>query len=87
MVNTLALFDVPKRHARQRLESLLRRHQFVFLFPYARWSSKPLRAHEDLVRQVRSRLAGETYRIVFLEITARNRREARWLTAAPTDIR
>lgn len=85
MVNTVALFDVPKRPSRQRLEALLRAHGFLWLFPNARWSSKPLVAHDRLFRQVRSRLAGETYRIVFLEITARNRREARWLTAAPTE--
>lgn len=83
MVNTLALYDVPKRVTRQRLEGVLRAHGFVWLFPNVRWSSQPLAVHEHILRQVKSRLAGETYRLVFLEISARNRMEARWLTAAP----
>ena len=87
MVNTLALYDVPKRVTRQRLEALLRADGFVWLFPHARWSSRPLSAHDRLVRRVRSRLVGEAYRLVFLEISARNRTEARWLTAAPTERR
>lgn len=86
-MNTLIMFDVPKRRARERLEALLRMHGFVWLFPHARWSSKPLLAHERLVRRVTSRLAAETYRIVLLEITARSRKEARWLTAAPREPR
>lgn len=87
MVNTLALYDVPRRANRLRLEALLRAHGFVWLFPNARWSSRPLATHGSLVRRVRSRLAGDTYRLVFLEIPARNRTEARWLTAAPTERR
>lgn len=87
MVNTLALYDVPRRAARQRLESLLRAHGFVWLFTYARWSSGTLAGHDRLVRRVRSRLVGETYRVVFIEIAARNRTEARWLTAAPAEHR
>jgi len=87
MVNTLALYDVPKRATRVRLETVLRAHGFVWLFPHARWSSRPLTEHTRLVRHVRSRLSGETYRIVFLEIPARNRLEARWLTVARTERR
>lgn len=87
MVNTLALYDVPKRVTRQRLEALLRARGFVWLFPYARWSSRPLAAHDRLVRRVRARLAGETYRIVFLELSARHRKEARWLIVAPMENR
>lgn len=87
MVNTVVLFDVPRRPARQRLEALLRTHGFVWLFPYARWSTRPLSRHQQLLRQVGGRLTGESYRIVFLEITARSRKEARWLTAVPTDSR
>lgn len=86
-MNTLAIYDVPKRAPRMRLETLLRAHGFVWLFPHARWSSKPFDIHDRLVRQVRSRLSGETYRIVLLEIPARTRMEARWLTAAPTERR
>ncbi len=87
MVNTLVMYDVPKRTARQRLDALLRAGGFVWLFPHARWSSKPMAAHAALTRRVRSRLAGETYRVVFLEIDAVHRGEAKWLTAAPTEPR
>lgn len=83
MVNTLVLYDVPKHQPRQRLEAVLRAHGFVWLFPSARWSSKPLAAHRYLLRRIRARLEGETYRIVLLQMSDANRREARWLTAAP----
>jgi hypothetical protein len=86
-VNTVVLFDVPRRPARRRFEALLRAHGFVWLFPSARWSSKSLAGHDRLVRLTRSRLAGETYRVVFLEIPERSRLEARWLSAAPTEAR
>lgn len=85
MVNTLALYDVPHRAVRQRLEALLRAHGFVWLFPHARWSSRPLATHGHLVRRVRSRLAGDTYRLVLIEVSAKNRKEARWLTRAQAD--
>ncbi len=87
MVNTVVLYDVPHRVARQRVEALLRAHAFVWLFPHARWSSRPIASHDHLARSIRSRLAGETYRLVFLEIPARNREEARWLTGALRDRR
>jgi len=87
MVNTLVLYDVPRRAARQRLESLLRAPGFVWLFPSARWSSRTLSGHDRLVRRVRARLAGETYRVVFIEVATRHRMEARWLTAAPPERR
>jgi len=87
MVNTLVLYDAPQRAVRQRLEALLRANGFVWLFPYARWSSRPLATHGQLVRRVRSRLAGDTYRLVFIEVSAQHRREARWLTRAQADGR
>lgn len=86
-MNTLALYDVPRRAARLRFESLLRAHGFVWLFPNVRWSSQPIDEHSRLLRHVRGRLRGETYRVVFMEIQARHRMEARWLTAAPTERR
>ena len=85
MVNTLVLYDVPQRATRDRLESLLRAHGFIWLFPHARWCSKPLAAHAGLPGRVRSRLSGRAYRILVLEIGDRHRREARWLTADPTE--
>ena len=86
-MNTLALYDVPRQVPRRRLEALLRAQGFVWLFPSARWSSKPLLAHKHLAKRIRARLAGETYRIVLLEMSGASRMEARWLTAAPTDHR
>lgn len=87
MVNTLVIFDVPHRVARQRLDALLRAHGFIWLFPYARWSSRPLAAHDGLLRRVRSRLRGEAFRMVFIETDADNRTSARWLTADGTERR
>ena len=84
MVNTLALYDIPHRSSRLRLESLLRAAGFMWLFPYARWSSSPLAQHERLLRRVRSRFKGEMYRMVFIEITADRRTGALWLTATRT---
>jgi CRISPR/Cas system-associated endoribonuclease Cas2 len=81
MVNTLVLYDVPRRASRQRLEALLRAHGFTWLFPYARWSSARLSQHDGLIQGVRSRLKGEAYTLVFIEMTANSRRRARWLTA------
>jgi len=83
MVNTLVLYDAPHRTTRQRLESLLRAHGFTWLFPYARWSSRPLREHHGLARSVRSRLKDDAYRVVFIEITSDRRKGALWLT--PTE--
>lgn len=85
MVNTLVLYDTPRKTTRRRLEVLLRAHGFVWLFPHARWSARPLTAHHGLARRVRSRMAGESYRLVLLEIPARSRLAARWLSAAPSE--
>lgn len=60
-MNTLVLFDVARQSARRRLESLLRAEGFVWLFPYARWSSRSLAGRENLARRVRSRLRGEAH--------------------------
>ncbi len=81
MVNTLVLYDVPRRVSRERLEALLRAHGFVWLFPYARWSSTRLSQHDGLIQGVRSRLKGEPYRVVFIQLMADSRRCALWLTA------
>lgn len=87
MVNTLVLYDVARRTTRQRLESLLRSHGFMWLFPYARWSSSPLVTHSKLVHGIRARLKNEAYRVVFIEVTAESRRGARWMTAGPQSRR
>lgn len=81
MVNTLVLYDVPRRASRQRLEALLRARGFVWRFPYARWSSARLSQHDGLIQGVRSRLKGEAYRVVFIEMMANSRRRAVWMTA------
>lgn len=81
-MNTLVLFDIARRDSRQKLESLLRGAGFVWVFPFARWSSLPLAAHLSLITRVRARLRDQPYRIVFIEVTADHRRSARWVTAA-----
>lgn len=81
MVNTLVLFDVPRQSARRRLESLLRGDGFVWLCPCARWAAGSMAERQPLIRHIRSRLKGEPYVIVFVELPARSRTGARWLTA------
>jgi hypothetical protein len=85
VVNTLAVYDVPIRADRQRLESLLRANGFVWLFPHARWSSRGLAEHTGLARVIRSRLAGRAYRVVLIEFTPRARTRARWLAGLPPE--
>jgi hypothetical protein len=85
MVNTLVLYDVPTLVARQRLESVLRRYGFVWLFPHARWSSHRLSHHAGLMGAARSRLAGHAYRLVFIEMAGRARTRAVWLTNDPKE--
>lgn len=81
MVNTLVIYDIPRRASRQKLETLLRCHGFVWLFPHARWSSAPLAHHGLLIRRIRSRLREEPYRLVFIEMPVTHRKRARWLSA------
>ena len=85
MVNTIVLYDVAHRRDRARLETLLRRHGFVWLFPHARWSSTPLRDHGRLVSDIRSRLRGTAYRLVLFEVAAAQRAGSRWLTGRPEE--
>ncbi len=87
MVSTLILYDAGKRAVRERIESVLRAHGCMWLFPAARWSTAPLTAHGHLVRQLRARLRGETYRVVMIDMPEASRREARWVAAAPTQSR
>lgn len=82
MVNTLVLYEIPHRRARQRFETLLRAHGFVWLFPHARWSSRALREHHALVRSARQRLKNEPYRLLFIDIDARHRAGATWIAAS-----
>lgn len=81
MVNTLVMYDIPRRASRQKLETVLRGYGFVWLFPNARWSSVPLADHGPLLRQVRYCLRGEPYRLVFIEMPANHRTRVRWLSA------
>lgn len=80
-MNTLVLYDVPHRVSRQRLETLLRAHGFVWLFPYARWSCASLSQLHGLVQRIRACLKGESYRVVFIQLMAKSRKGALWLTA------
>lgn len=82
MVNTLVLYDVARRRTRQRLEMVLRQHGFVWLFPDARWSASSFKRHHQLALQVRACLRNEAYRVVFIEISANRRTQAKWLTSA-----
>ncbi len=81
MVNTIALFDVPSKVDRRRLESLLRQHEFVWLFPFGRWSSKPLSRHRSLVRAIRRSLDNTPYRVLLIEMKESERMNGIWLTA------
>jgi len=84
MVNTLVIYDVARKADRQRLEGLLRAHQFVWLFPFARWSSKALGRHPGLLRGVRACLRSQAHRVLFIECSDKNRARAKWLTATNT---
>ena len=81
MVNTLVLYDIPRRPARRRFETLLRVHGFVWLFPHARWSSRGMEAHHGLIRSARSKLRNEPYRLLFVNVSARDRAGATWIAA------
>jgi CRISPR/Cas system-associated endoribonuclease Cas2 len=81
MVNTLVLYDVATRRSRARLEALLRQHGFMWLFPNARWSERPFARHDRLALRVRACLRTEAYRVVFIQISAKERTQALWLTS------
>lgn len=80
MVNTLVLYDIPRIADRQRFEALLRQHHFVWLFPFARWSSGAMATHPGLLRRVRACLKDHPHRVVFVQHSAKNRASAVWLT-------
>lgn len=81
MVNTLVLYDVARQKSRQRLESVLAQHGFVWLFPNVRWSHRPLAHHHRLALQVRACLREEPYRVVFIQTSDKERTRAKWLTS------
>jgi len=81
MVNTLAIFDVGSSRARSRLEAVLKDEGFVWLFPTARWSSRPPSDHNRLVARLRVALRGAPYRVVLIELSSNSRATAKWLLA------
>lgn len=79
MVNTLVIYDIARQRSRRRLEMLLAQHGFVWLFPNARWSRRPLAHHERLPLQLRACLREEAYRVVFIQTSDKERTRAKWL--------
>ncbi len=82
-MNTLAVYDVPQRETRRRLEDVLRAHGFVWLCHNARWSPARNAGDANLVRAVRARLRGRAYRLLLLEVSQASRAGARWLVNLP----
>lgn len=82
MVKTLVLFDAPHAAARQALEAVLRAHGFLWLFPNARWSASGGSASQQLIRQIRRRLANHVYRILIIELRGRAAPGVQWVTSA-----
>lgn len=85
MVRSLALFDAPHERTRRRIDAVLHAHGYVWLFVNARWSRSARRSHKSLLRLLRARLAGESYRVLFIDIRGRTAVDAHWVTALPKE--
>jgi len=86
MVKSLILFDAPSERTRREIDAVLRMHGYVWLFGNARWSRHRSRSKPNLLRCLRSRLNGQSYRILVVDISPRATVDARWLTAISEDL-
>ena len=80
-MKTIVLYDAAHQRTRQRIESILRAHGCTWLFPNARWSSRAVSAQPVMIRALRSRLAGQSYRIALIELPGRAGPHVRWIAA------
>lgn len=85
-MRTIALFDAPHDRTRLRIESVLRAHGYVWLFPNARWCARSGN-HARAIRAVRARLTGHSYRLAFIVVGGRTKPDIRWLTGTVEEAR
>lgn len=81
------LYDAPQLRTRQRIESVLRANGYVSLFPNARWSVRAVSTQPMMIRQLRSRLSGRSYRLAFIEMPGRVTPHVRWVAATAGEDR
>lgn len=80
-MKTIVLYDAPQVRTRQRIESILRAHGYTWLFLNARWSARAVSTHLMMLRSLRARLSGQSYRIAIIEVSGRTPPHVRWLAA------
>lgn len=80
------LFDAPHERTRRRIDAMLRAHGYLWVFANARWSPSSRATHKWLLRRLRARLRGQSYRLLFVEISGRASVDTRWLTAISEEI-
>jgi hypothetical protein len=87
MVKYFVLFDAPLERTRRQIDAVLRNEGYMWLFENARWvRRRPDRPRGALLRRLRQRLSGQSYRILILEISGRATVDAKWLTAISKDL-
>ena len=72
------IYDIAKTDARRKVEQLLRKAGFIYLFRNTRWSDHAT-DHAALARRIAAAARGHDFRILMFVIPRRAADDAKWI--------